>query len=359
MFSRKKTHKKPKIDPALFKKFYPLNEIDSKHHEQLGEKSRLELIEPNGFIVRKSRNPNILHYLLSGSIEIRESFEHRTQRNSGDPRCHKPLEHELAERSTIKAIDECVILVTDNQHVEQLLSLNENYTIHHLADGELPLPDTAIIDDSFQEDWDNVFIQSPLAANLSHSAIHQLFSSFEEVTVGEGETIFKQNSPGDYFYIIKQGFAEVKTDAEGAYKGEVFTLTAGNYFGDEALVARTIRNSTVTMKSDGILGRLSHETFNSLIREHLVTASSDKALLSDEKTRIIDVRFPLEYRNNHHAGSQNIPISNLRKQLNEMQSSCRYLVTPVNDCRSELATYLMRQAGLDAYYLSNGATADQ
>jgi CRP-like cAMP-binding protein len=353
MFSRKKIDSTPTIDPELYKKFYPLNEIDSKHHEKLGKKVRLEIIEPNGLIIRKNRNINAQHFLVTGSIEIRESFEHRTQCDSEDPRCAKSLEHGLAERSTIKALSECVVLVADSQHVEQMLSLNQNYTIHHLDDGKLPLPDTAIIDDSFQEDWDNVFIQSPLAANLSHTAIHQLFSSFEEVTVDEGETIVKQNSPGDYFYIIKQGYAEVKTDPYGAYKGESFTLTAGNYFGDEALVAGTIRNSTVTMMSDGVLGRLSHETFNSLIREQLVTATGDQSLLSDGKTRIIDVRFPLEYRNNHHEGSLNIPISKLRKQLGELHSSYRYLVTPVNDCRSELATYLMRQAGLEAYYLHN------
>ena len=353
MFSRKKTEKKPKIDPNLFKNFYPLNEIDPRYHQQLSEKCRLVTIEPNELIIRKNRNPNSSHFLVNGSIEIRESFEQRIQCNSEDRRCHKALENQLAERSTIKAINECVVIITDNKLIEQLLSLNNNYTIHDLNDGELPLPDTAIIDDTFQEDWDNVFIQSPLAANLSHTAIHQLFSSFEEINVSEGETIVKKNSPGDYFYIIKQGHAEVTTDPYGPYKGEKFILTAGNYFGDEALVAQTIRNSSVTMKSAGILGRLSHQTFNELIREHLVTPSNGQAFISDEMTRVIDVRFPLEYRQDHAAGSQNIPISNLRKQLNELQSSCRYLVTPVNDCRSELATYLMRQAGLEAYYLNH------
>lgn len=353
MFSRKKTENEPAIDTSLFARFYPLNQVDSKHYDQLCGKSRLEIIEPNGLIIRKTRTPNTQHFLVKGNIEIRESFEHRNQRDNEDPRCLKALEHELAERSTVKALDECVVLVTDIKQVEQLISLNDNYAIYHLDEGELPLPDTAIIDDSFQEDWDNVFIQSPLAANLSHTAIHQLFSRFEEIEVSEGETIVKQNSPGDYFYIIKQGHAEVKTDASGPYEGASFSLTAGNYFGDEALVAQTIRNSTVTMRSDGVLGRLGHETFNELIRNHLVTASDDQALLSDEKTRIIDVRFPLEYRDKHHEGSQNIPISILRKKLNELPSNYRYLVTPVDDCRSELATYLMRQAGLDAYYLTH------
>ena len=353
MFSRKKIDNKPKVDASLFEKFSPLNEIDAKHIQALSEKSRLDIIEPGGLIIRKTKNHTAQHFLVKGTIEIRESFEHRTQMTHEDPRCTKAMEHELADRSTVKALDECVVLVTDVTQMEHLLSLNENYSIYHLDQGELPLPDTAIIDDSFQEDWDNVFIQSPLAANLSNTAIHQLFSSFEEITVSHGDIIVKQNSPGDYFYIIKQGQAEVHTDPYGPYKGDTFTLTAGNYFGDEALVAQTIRNSTITMTSDGMLGRLSHHAFNTLIRENLVTTSNDPSLMADESTQVIDVSFPLEYRHSHHEGSQNIPISSLRKQLSGFKSSYRYLVTPADDCRSELATYLMRQAGLDAYYLSS------
>ena len=71
------------------------------------------------------------------------------------------------------------------------------------------------------------------------------------------------------------------------------------------------------------------------------------------------MRFPVEYRLGHEPGSVNMPISFLRKQLHTMKHSQLYIIAPANDRRAELATYLMRQAGYEAYYLNDKGAADE
>jgi CRP-like cAMP-binding protein len=224
-----------------------------------------------------------------------------------------------------------------------------------LDEGDISLKDHDLIDDNFQEDWENVFIRSKLAANLSNSIIHRLMSRLTNVEVQAGQLIVKSQSPGDYFYVIKQGQAIVKTDPKGPFKGEQFSLKAGNYFGDEALVAETTRNATVTMETDGVLGRLDHAAFNELIKQYLVSPLSKEIQLT-QQVKLLDVRFPVEYRLGHADGSTNMPISLLRRQLHEMKQSLLYVIAPANDRRAELATYLMRQAGYQAYHLPHTET---
>ena len=338
-------------DPReLIKRFSPLYQIDQKYHSNLASELRLITVEPDEIIIRKSRDPMQMHYLVSGAVEIRESFENRYRVDHRDALCSKTLESALKERSSVKALERCVLLVANAEKIDQYLSWSQDYTIFYLDEGEMSVDAFDLIDDDFQEDWDSVFIRSKLAANLSNRAIHQLLSQLEDIEVAAGECVVRANTPGDFFYVIKQGEAEVLTAAQGPFRGERFPLGPGNYFGDEALVADTIRNASVTMVSDGVLGRLNIEAFNHLIKQYLVSPLEEE-IRSHDKVKILDVRLPLEYRHGHVDNSVNMPISMLRQQMQEMKESLLYVITPANDRRTELATYLMRQAGFEAYYL--------
>ena len=336
---------------AFIAKFSPLNQVASKYHSQLASHLRLVKVKAGAGIIQQDKNSKLLHFLVRGKVEIRESFDIRYPIDHNDQDADLSLESRLQNRSSVKAVSDCIILVANNDKVDQLLTWGQDYTIFYLDEGDVSLKDDDLIDDDFQEDWDNVFIRSNLAANLSNIVIHQLMSQLENVEVKARQVIVKAHSPGDYFYVIKQGRAEVQTDSNGPFRGECFTLGAGSYFGDEALVAETTRNATVTMDSDGILGRLNIDAFNHLIKQHLVSPLTNDIDTLGKNVKILDVRFPIEYRQGHEPGSVNMPISFLRKQLQNMKPSQVYVITPANDRRAELATYLMRQAGFQAYQL--------
>lgn len=334
----------------LIQQFTPLNQIAPRYHGHLAEKLSLRNVRSGQLILRKAHDPAISHFLVSGEVEVRESFDHRYRLHSDDPRCKQALEKGIDRRAVVRAQTDCEILSINNDFIDQLLSWEQDFTVFFLDEGELALSDHDLIDDSFAEDWDNRFIQSALATNLSNLTIHRLLSSLEDIEVVQDQWIIHKNSPADYFYVIKQGQAEVVTSEDSVYRGQQFELVAGDYFGDEALVASTLRNASVRMKSDGVLGRINAELFGQLIRDFLVSPA-DRELMTQKNLQILDVRMPFEYQTKHYRDSKNIPISHLRQQIPAMPTDRVYLVTPENDCRSELATYLLRQAGLDAYHL--------
>jgi CRP-like cAMP-binding protein len=344
----------PPESAELIHRFSPLNNIPPKYHAELVQGMQVESVATGKTLFKKNRPQNkgddLLHFLIEGSVEVRESFDKRQLINSSDKNISSPLQSFLPKSGSVKTTSECQILVVNNLLLDQLLELGQDYAVYYLDEGEVSLGEHTLIDDNFQEDWDDVFIRSHLASNLPNQVSHQLISALEDIIVTANQQIVKAKSPGDYFYVVKQGVASVVTAANGPFKGSTFPLNTGQYFGDEALVAGTPRNADVVMATDGILGRLNAEAFNELIKPYLVPALHDKLKLDSDYKKIIDVRFSAEYQQGHIAGSDNIPICYLRQQLNKLPKSCLYIISPANDSRAELATYIMRQAGYQAYY---------
>ena len=333
-------------------RFSPLDKALKKNRSRLMNHINLQFFSKGTTIIRSFDHNSMAYFLVDGSVEIRESFDHRLILSAGEKSTRESLQSHLdhAGSAKIKAAEDCHLLTIDLQHLDAILVAEKDYSINYLDEGGVSLNDDALIDENFQEDWENVFIRSSLTENLSNTMIHQLMSQLENITVLAGECIVKANTPGDYFYLIKQGTASVQTAANGPFKGERFRLNAGNYFGDEALVADTTRNATVTMSTDGLLGRLNIDAFNSLIKCRLVEPLPRETLQDSPEMKVIDVRFATEFKRDHREGADNIPISFLRLQLDQLSSSALYIITPDNDRRAELATYIMRQAGFQAYY---------
>jgi MFS family permease len=71
-------------------------------------------------------------------------------------------------------------------------------------------------------------------------AIEQLARGLEPVQVGAGQAVFRQGDPGDRFYVIETGRAEVVGDGR-----LVTTLGPGEGFGEIALLRRLPRTATV------------------------------------------------------------------------------------------------------------------
>ena len=86
----------------------------------------------------------------------------------------------------------------------------------------------------------------PILQTLTEMEIMTLADSLAEETHDDGTVICNQGDEGEYFYIIKDGSAICsQVDAEGNDK-VVATLTAGNYFGEIALLTTKPRQATVT-----------------------------------------------------------------------------------------------------------------
>ncbi len=192
-------------------------------------------------------------------------------------------------------------------------------------------------------------------SSLPPAHIESLLASFDRQAVRAGDVIVRQNEPGDYYYVIERGRAEVTRSVAGALI-ELADLKAGDAFGEEALIAETTRNASVTMKTDGVLLRLNSADFIRLLREPLLHYVD----LDQAKERVtngaiwLDVRFPAEYRHDGFPGALNIPLNELRDALATLPRDKEYIAYCQTGRRSSAAAFLLSQRGFQAELLAGG-----
>ncbi|MGK0442031.1 MAG: CRP-like cAMP-binding protein [Pseudohongiellaceae bacterium] len=348
----------PAIDSSIVKALYPLSLVADHLIEKLIERTRVKLPELGQSIIKRSSTvTSEYHYLIEGSVEHRISFDQRKIINSRDSASANPLEECLKRGGSIKSGEGCCILVVNTSDVDEFLSLSQSkgFKVAHIDESTHTVSGQTVVEGEHEDDWTERFLKSQLAVNIPASTMINMFSSLEDIEVDIDDEIIKENTPGDYFYIIKIGYAEVKTNPAGPFDGEDFTLSPGDYFGDEALVADTTRNATVVMKESGLLGRLSNDNFHQIIKEPLMQSLSkdDLKAIEEEKVCYLDVRLMAEFRHEHYETAKNHPIAYIRKHLNSFDHELIYVITPGCGRRGELAVYLLKQAGYQVYLMAD------
>lgn len=95
----------------------------------------------------------------------------------------------------------------------------------------------------------------------------------DEVSVPAGKEIVTQGSTGHEFFLILKGQATVKRGGR-----KVNTLSAGDYFGELALLSKAERNATVVADTDMELLVLGQREFSGVLDE--VPGMAHKLLVS-------------------------------------------------------------------------------
>lgn len=202
--------------------------------------------------------------------------------------------------------------------------------------------------------------QSELFRDLPAKNLEEMFARMETVKVKSGETIIEQGAEGDYYYLLVSGMADVlkQSDSDDAPK-VVAELNEPVGFGEEALISNAKRNATVKMKTDGVVMRISKDTFDDYVKEPLVTwmspmESQDKIA---QGAKWIDVREPDEAKQGHLHGALFIPLSDIRKRMSELDKAVLYVCYCQNGRQSSTAAFLLRQRGYNVGVLRGGLMA--
>ncbi len=188
--------------------------------------------------------------------------------------------------------------------------------------------------------------------------IEQLLKRFQRIKMKRGQKVIKQGEPGDYYYLIELGRCQVTREVAGA-KVELAELHEGDAFGEEALVSDSVRNATVTMKTDGALLRLGKDDFVGLLSEPLVQKLSPREARAHVSAGAhwLDIRYPAEYQCDGLPGAINVPVNEIRHAVSGLDPDKEYIVYCQTGRRSSAAAFLLSQRGIKANLLQGGLKA--
>ena len=107
---------------------------------------------------------------------------------------------------------------------------------------------------------------------LSQFVLERLAQHVERVDVAAGELVIRQGDPGDRFYVVQHGRLIVEADGRS-----VATLSAGDQFGEIALLRNVPRTASVTAVEPSELLSLERSEFLAA-----VTGSRSTAIRANE-----------------------------------------------------------------------------
>ena len=336
------------IDPSILKQFHPLDLVADEYIDQLVAKATVIDIQKGEYVFKSPRSSFLSHYLLSGKVDLQYKIDDK-KIDATDPDCYYPLDHKQPIETSAKALSNCQVLQLNRDFINHLISPNLSTEFGLM--GVASSSDVELADD---EGWLDSLLESPLLQHLSTVDICSLFTKLEHIEAREGQAISCNGPSAGYFYIIKKGYAEMCSDTGNANN---ITLQPGDYFCDGTMVSQTVGSASIRMTSDGVLARLALAEFNEILHAPLVCDARENEMQAHidnvSACIILDVRLPAEFIHSHCEQSRNVPMNQLCGTLPLLDKSKLYLIVPEGERRSELATYMLRQAGFDAYLLAD------
>ena len=201
--------------------------------------------------------------------------------------------------------------------------------------------------------WMERLLKTPLFEFIPPTNTQELFKRFESRRMISGDVIVKQGDLGNFFYVIKSGSVSVEVQTDGA-TSETATLSAGQSFGQDALISDLPRNASVVATKSGELLRIDKEDFKRLLLSPVLETVQRQDIESlGGPVQILDVSLSREL-GMLEKGVLNIPFLSLRTYFKELPKDVTYVVQgPHSGKIRELAAYLLNENGFTTYVLAS------
>lgn len=337
------------IDSKQLQGFIPFDYLTSACIEDLSSQFREHTLGKGKILFKRGSEDNECHFLINGDIDLADENFNITKIAASSEDNYLALDNSShIHRTSAITTSEC-----------QFYSINRDYldlvtTWSQLSeDLEEQDPD---FDDSDGIDWMDALLNSPLFTRIPPANIQKLLVRFKERNVAIGEVIVKEEEQGEEFYVIKNGRAIV-SQGDGHKQKTVAAIQTGDCFGEDAIIAESVRNATVTMASNGSLMVLDKVGFDELLKKPIIKSITLEELHiqmdeGDSGTVLIDVRRPQEFRHDRLKNSENVPLNHIREKLKTMNHDFHYVVYCDGGRRSEVAAYIMTESGFNAVCLT-------
>ncbi len=337
----------------------PINELSQDLQNQIISKGELIEVKKKDLVFNQGDRDNFSYYLLEGEIELEANKQVHNSIAAATDRARYPMAQLQPRQFSGKAKANSVVLRLNRDTVDNMLVMQQSKIVpeESILDsgGIVEIDEIDGVND--ENDWMTRMLQSEIFSGMPTANIHQLFSLLEPVQYRAGELVIKQGEPGNHYYIIQEGRCEVlRQSAPGGKDIRLAELHAGDSFGEEALIAATVRNATIRMITDGVVAQLSKDSFVTLIQKSVLKAVSSERAAEIVKTggKWLDVRFKNEHDRNSIEGCLHIPMNILRLQLEKLNRDTHYVLFCDTGGRSSTAAFLMTDRGFTASYLDGG-----
>lgn len=341
----------------FLRQFAPFQGLNDKILSKVTKKVRVGAAAKGNIIFKRGKILSDLFFLVEGEVDLINNEFGIEKVKRGTDRQAYPLNQVSPTLASAIAKSPVKYFTINASWLEKEIAAANQPPGEALSDtdGFGNLGEMKVADLTDSHDWMSCILQSPVFSKIPLTQLQELFARFEKVSVTEGERVLKEGAKGDYFYVVAYGSCRV-TNRSGSVDVE---LSAGDYFGEEALIGQAPRNASVIMTSDGVLKRLNAEDFLELVKAPTIKFINPDEVESLKKPfTILDVRMPIEYRTDHLPGTVNVPLSRLRNCLEDLRQGTSYLVSAEAGARAEIAAYILCQAGFDVAVL-NGSSFRQ
>lgn len=292
-------------------------------------------------------------YLVSGSIELENDGSKETIRGQSGQARH-PFVEESPREKTATALSDCVVLRVGKAELEWAIMLEEVTETISLLEGTASNPLSG-----GDNEWLEGLKKSPSFSRLPAEKLAGMIMKLEERKVKTSDVVVRQNDPGDYYYIVKSGSYTVSRKDRPGSPEILAQLKEGDAFGEDALVSGARRNASVVADTDGVLMRLSKESFDETVKSSLVKyvdLSGAKNMVK-QGARVLDVRLNTPDKKGGIKGAEDIPVKQLREELDNLDKNASYLIYCQNGNQSEVAAFIMTQRNYDVSVLKGGLNA--
>ena len=344
----------PKVSELVLidalRELVPVNVLPSDTFDTFAEHIQVETATSGTELFHYGDSNNQVTYLLSGEVFLKDRNNKLLQTiRGGTERARYPLAHELPREVTAKARTNVAYVQINMQELNNLMSTE--YSLDHQI-GDIRVRDIQDVED---DDWVTFALKSFIFENIPPANLQLILNHFITLPVKKGDIILNQGEIANYYYYIRQGRCEVtKKYTVNESPKVIAELKQGDAFGEDALIAKTKRNASITMLTDGILMRLSSTDFKELIERPLLKplAPIEMEQHIAQGAQILDVREPADYELTHLAKSRNIPYRNFREAISSLDPTSSYITYSNNGRRSAVTAFLLMQRGIDAFYLN-------
>lgn len=343
------------IDQELLSSFVPLDSLSAESLAKLTERIRPQQASAGQTLFRLGETNQDAVYLLSGRVRLADKEGRAETISSGSAAARHPLANHQPRRCSAVADSEVRFIRIDNELLDILITWEQSagYVVREIS------PEAELDDEG---DWMIRTLQSSVFHHIPPANIQAVFNRMESVTVGKGQDVVVQGEEGDYYYILKQGRAEVLRRSDtGGKLVRLAEKRVGDGFGEEALISDTARNATVRMLVDGELMRLSKQDFEELLEAPVleeVGREEAAPMVEREGATLVDVRLENEFAAGHMPGAINMPLYLLRLKSRGLSGNRPIIVYCDTGRRSSAAAFVLSERGFDVYVLKGGCEAE-